>query len=138
MLVKQFRTGYEAKTYLLALKKFYDEENKKRFESFETRGVEYGYILNEATKAIGEIEKVDYKELVERKIVFPKEIKLYLLENEEKLKGGTIKFKLSEDASIKIDQVTQYLSENWNMRLYRAYSVKILLKLLYLIKIENK
>lgn len=137
MIVKQFRTGYEAKAYLLILKKFYDEENADVFESFETRGVEYGYILNEATKEIGDIDKIDFKKLVEYKSSFSEDYQQYLIENEDKLKGGTIKFKLNTEASDKIDRITHYLSEKWNIRLYRAYSVKILLKFLYLRKIES-
>lgn len=138
MLVKQFRTGYEAKSYLLILKKYYDKKNGNQFESFETRGVEYGYILNESTEEIRDIYEIDFKALLEYKIEYSKEDELFLDENQDKLKGGTIKFKLSDEASEKIDQITQMLSDKWNMRLYRAFSVKLILKYLYVLKIEKK
>ncbi|GAQ19487.1 phosphate:sodium symporter [Oceanobacillus picturae] len=138
MLVKQFRTGYEAKSYLFILKKYYDKKIENQFESFETRGVEYGYILNEATEEIHDIEKIDFKELLEYKIRYSEDDLSFLEENNDKLKGGTIKFKLTDEASDKIDAITQMLSKKWNMRLYRAFSVKLILKYLYVRKIEKK
>lgn len=137
MLVKQFRTGYEAKCYLILLKKKYDEEVEEQFESFETRGVEYGYVLGKATKEIENIELVDFEKLLNHKVEYSDEEIDYLNQNEEKLKGGTIKFKLSDEASEKIDTLTTYLSDKLNMRLYRAFTVKLLLKNLYLRKIQN-
>ena len=72
------------------------------------------------------------------KIIFPEEYQKYLEENEQKLNGSTIKFKLSEEASEKIDEITNYLAEYWKVRLYRAFTVKIVLKYLYLKLIEKK
>ena len=62
---------------------------------------------------------------------------VFLNSNNDKLKGGTIKFKLTDDTSELIDKITTTLSEQWNMRLYRAFSVKLMLKYLYIQKIEK-
>ncbi|WP_195233282.1 hypothetical protein [Holdemanella biformis] len=137
-MIKQFKTGYEAKTYLYSLKKFYEDRNLKNMESFECKGIEYGYVLEEALNLIGDFKNIDFDELRNYKIIFPEEYQKYLEENEQKLNGSTIKFKLSEEASEKIDEITNYLAEYWKVRLYRAFTVKIVLKYLYLKLIEKK
>ena len=87
---------------------------------------------------IGDFKNIDFDELRNYKIIFPEEYQKYLEENEQKLNGSTIKFKLSEEASEKIDEITNYLAEYWKVRLYRAFTVKIVLKYLYLKLIEKK
>lgn len=138
MKVKQFRTGYEAKCYLLILKDYYSKKIDNQFESFETGGIEYGYILDEAAKEIGnDIDNVNFKDVLDHKVVYSQEQDVFLNSNNDKLKGGTIKFKLTDDTSELIDKITTTLSEQWNMRLYRAFSVKLMLKYLYIQKIEK-
>ena len=106
--------------------------------NFECKGIEYGYVLEEALNLIGDFKNIDFDELRNYKIIFPEEYQKYLEENEQKLNGSTIKFKLSEEASEKIDEITNYLAEYWKVRLYRAFTVKIVLKYLYLKLIEKK
>ena len=127
MIVKQFKTGREAKEYLLCLKEMFNKENEGNFESFETRGVEYGYILNEAAKQISDFSSVDFVALIEKEVSL-EQFSIFLEANKEKLKGGTIKFKLSDVSNKKIDQLTLYLSNLLKIRVYRAFTVKLLLK----------
>ena len=136
-MIKQFKTGYEARTYLFALKKYY-EDKLGDLESFEYRGVEYGYILEEAINLIQDCKNINFDELRNYKINFPKMYEEYFVENSKDLEGTTIKFKLSDYACEKIDEITIYLAEYWKIRLYRAFTVKILLKLLYTNIIEGK
>ncbi len=138
MQVKQFRTGYEAKCYLIILRDFYRKKIDNQFESFETGGIEYGYILDEAAKEIGDIENINFKDILDYSIVYSKEEMAFLENNEASLKGGTIKFKLTNETSDFIDRLTIMLSDQWNMRLYRAFSVKLMLKYLYIKKMDKE
>ena len=137
MQVKQFRTGYEAKCYLILLKNFYSKKIDNQFESFETGGIEYGYILEEAAKEIGEMENLNFRDILDYEITYSEEEQEFLKNNEASLKGGTIKFKLTDETSEFIDKLTVMLTEQWNMRLYRAFSVKLMLKYLYIQKIDK-
>lgn len=136
MIIKQFKTGVEAKSYLLCLKMIFDEENRSKFESFETRGVQFGWILNEATRSIDDIYKINWIRLMDYNLDLKKYSSL-LDKNNDRLKGGTIKFKLSDKANKVIDNLTVYLSQLLKQRVYRAFAVKLLLKYLLIIKAEE-
>lgn len=139
MLVKQFKTGYEAKSYIAALKKKYEAELLNDMESFENGGIEYGYILQKAIEEMGNnFEVIDLSGLRNYSITFSEELEKYFEENKSLLLGNTVKFKLSKEADEYIDELTGVLSSEFHARIYRAFTVKLLLKNLYLKSYEEK
>lgn len=123
MVIKQFKVGSDTKKMLLCLQDILTKElmEKSGTSSFEIK-VEYGFILNEAVKAAGDISKIDFEGLLNKKVEIP-------MTFEKEVNGTTLKFRLRDGVSEVIDKATLVISEQLNgARVYRAMSVKLLLK----------
>lgn len=125
MVLKQFEVGQDCKRWLLCLKQILAEELKEKYGSEGLTRVEYGFILNQAVLDAGDLTKIDFKELLDKKLVIPSSFEI----DEKKVSGGTIKFKLKDGVEEKIDQATLLISEALgNVRTYRSFGVKMIIK----------
>jgi len=141
MVVKQFKVGVEAKKYLLYIQSILGEEFKqeKMSEDFEIK-IEYGYVLNKAVNEAVEgtdndLKKINWKDLLDKKVVYPEGYDFV----KKNMSGGTIKFKLRDGVSDKIDEATLLISEQLGgIRVYRALAVKLFLKQFFLAKTNQQ
>lgn len=126
MIVKQFLLGYEAKQYLLAIKEWirivdFGGDNSVRIEN--------GYVLNKIIENT-DIFSVDWDKVIKVHINVPET-------TDKEIVGKTVKFKLKDSCYSKINDLVVFLSDSLNMRIYRAYAVKLFLKNYYLINCKK-
>ena len=126
MIVKQFLLGYEAKQYLLAIKEWirivdFGGDNSVRIEN--------GYVLNKIIENT-DIFSVDWDKVIKVHINVPET-------TDKEIAGKTVKFKLKDSCYSKINDLVVFLSDSLNMRIYRAYAVKLFLKNYYLINCKK-
>ena len=124
MIVKQFLLGYEAKQYLIAIRKLF---RKNDFAGDTSVRIENGFVLNKIIDNT-DIYGVDWESVIKQKITIPESE-----DSEASSVGKTVKFKLSDQAYEKINELVIFLSNGLNMRIYRAYAVKLFLKNYYCI-----
>ena len=122
MVIKQFKIGAETKNYLNLIR---ENIRATDFACDDTVRIENGFVLNKVVSST-DINDVDWKAVIEHKII----------ESNGTFVGETVKFKLSNETMEQINALVVLLSDTLNMRIYRAYAVKLFLKN-YLINLEK-
>lgn len=138
-MIKQFKTGKEAKIYLICAQQILDHELRKKhaLDESEIGRVEYGFTLNEAVDSVHHINDVNWIEINDINAEIPEAFQSILDENEKILQGSTIKFRLRAHVNERIDQLTILLAEQLGVRVYRALAVKLYLKRFFLLKTDQ-
>ena len=118
MIIRQIRTGIEARSMLEKLKTIYLEE---RFKD-EQVTMTVGYILNSAYDEAKDID--DWNNVINSNLYIEDEFIAKVKES----KTQVIRFKLSDDTSKGIDTLTKKFSEELGLRAQIGFTSKQILK----------